>query len=93
MTYVVCQTSKCQQTYPMDFFGEITKDTKDISCEKCGGVLVDSKGRANFSQNPDVRPVVSIEEIEERRRSELKVKRQQLKELQVEIEELEEECQ
>lgn len=91
MVYVVCQTSKCQQTYPMDFFGEITKDTKNIKCEKCGGILVDSNGKANFSQNSDVRPVITIEELEENRVSELKEKRDQLKKLQKEIKELEEE--
>lgn len=90
MVYVVCQTSRCQQTYPMDFFGVITKDTKDVSCEKCGGVLIDSNGKANFSQNPDVRPVTTIEELEEQRAIELREKKTQLKELEKEIKELEE---
>lgn len=48
MTYVVCQTSHCQQTYPLEYFGKVTKETKNVSCEKCGGVLIDENGRANF---------------------------------------------
>jgi len=88
--YVVCQTSKCQQTYPMEYFGEITRETKNISCEKCGGVLVDQHGRANFSQNPTVIPVITVEEIEENRKRRLREKREQLKSLTKEIEELEE---
>jgi hypothetical protein len=91
MTYVVCQTSRCQQTYPLEFLGEITVSTKDISCEKCGGVLVDSEGRANLSQNSTVIPVVTIEEIEKQRESSLKEKRRLLKELKKEIKELEKE--
>lgn len=92
MVYVVCQTSRCQQTYPIDYFGEITKDTKDLSCEKCGGILVDSNGRVNFSQNPDVIPVITTEELEKQRQLTLEIKREILKELQEEIKELEEEC-
>ncbi|HLG26744.1 MAG TPA: hypothetical protein VI423_03070 [Paenisporosarcina sp.] len=91
MTYVVCQTSRCQQTYPLEFFGEITVNTKDVSCEKCGGILVDNEGKANFSQNSTVIPVVTIEEVEKQRDSTLKEKRRLLKELKKEIKELEEE--
>lgn len=90
--YVVCQTHRCQQTYPMEYFGEITKDTKNVSCEKCGGVLIDENGRANFSQNPDVIPVISIEEIEDNRKRRLKQKRMELKALKKEIKELEQEA-
>lgn len=90
MTYVVCQTNKCQQTYPMEFFGVITEETKSVSCEKCGGVLIDDEGRANFSRNDTVIPVVSFEEIEEQKASTLKEKRRQLKNLKKEIKELEE---
>lgn len=28
--YVVCQTGRCQQTYPIEYFGEITEDTKNV---------------------------------------------------------------
>lgn len=89
MTYVVCQTGKCQQTYPMDFFGVITKDTKNVSCEKCGGILIDNEGRANFSQNSTVIPVISYEEIEEQRVTELNSKRNKIKQLEKEIKEIE----
>lgn len=91
MTYVVCQTSRCQQTYPLEFFGEVTANTKNIDCEKCGGVLVDSEGRANFSQNSAVIPVVTIEELEKQRDSDLKEKRKLMKQLKKEIREIESE--
>lgn len=64
--YVVCQTPRCQQTYPIEHF---TPDSKDVACEKCGGVLIDQNGRANFSQNPTVIPVITIEEIEKNQRN------------------------
>ena len=89
--YVVCQTSKCQQTYPLAHFGEVTKDTKNVKCEKCGGVLIDENGRANFSQNPDVRPVIKVEELEAQRKAELKVKHQELARLKKAIRALENE--
>lgn len=91
MAYIVCQTGRCQQTYPMEYFGEITKDTKNISCDKCGGILVDENGRANFSQNATVIPVIVPEEQEAIRKRRLDEKREQLESLQREIEELEEE--
>ncbi|MCR6108601.1 hypothetical protein HXA34_20135 [Salipaludibacillus agaradhaerens] len=93
MAYVVCQTGHCQQTYPMSFLGEVTKETKNIKCEKCGGVLVDNAGRANLSQYATVIPVITIEELEELengKRARLREKKEQLKELEVEIKELEE---
>lgn len=94
-TYVVCQTPHCQQTYQIDELAEkiggITKDTKNVSCEKCGGVLVDGNGRANFSTLPDVRPVVDMEKYEEQQKQRLREKREQLKEIQAEIKELQEE--
>lgn len=90
MTYVVCQTSRCQQTYPMEFFGVVTKETKNVNCEKCGGILVDGEGRANFSQNAAVIPVITFEEIEEQRNKDLKEKRESLKQIEKEIKELEE---
>lgn len=54
--------------------------------------LVDDNGRANFSQNPDVIPVVTIDELEKQRESDLKEKRRKLEELTKEIRELEEEA-
>jgi hypothetical protein len=69
----------------MDFLGKITENTKDIICEKCGGVLVDSEGRANISQNSNVIPVVTIDELEKQRQRELKKKREELDLLEKEI--------
>jgi len=89
MTYVVCQTSKCQQTYPLAYFGEITKHTKNVKCEKCGGILIDNNGRANFSQHATVRPGIKPEELEAQQQAELKEKRKQLKRLKQEIKALE----
>ena len=92
-TYVVCQTPHCQQTYQIDELAEkiggITKDTKNVPCEKCGGVLVDGNGRANFSGNPAVIPVVDMEKYEEQQKRRLRAKREELKEIQEEIQELE----
>jgi ribosomal protein S27E len=87
MTYVVCQTARCQQTYPIEQFA---KDSKNVSCEKCGGVLIDSEGRGNLSRNPTVIPVISVEELKESELAELKEKRIQFKRLKKEIKELEE---
>ena len=89
MTYVVCQTGRCQQTYPLEHLGVITKDTKNINCEKCGGILVDENGRANFSKNAAVIPIIKPDEIEESRKRRLSEKREQLESLQREISELE----
>lgn len=61
MTYVVCQTPKCQQTYPIEDF---KPESVNIACQKCGGVLIDENGRANLSQNPTVIPIVTVEELE-----------------------------
>lgn len=90
MAYIVCQTSKCQQTYPVEQFNA---ESKNIKCEKCNGVLIDKKGRANFSQHSRVIPVIEISELNERREQELKEKRNELATLEREILELEEmEC-
>lgn len=86
MTYVVCQTPKCQQTYPIDQF---TPESKGVSCEKCGGALIDENGRANFSQNPWVIPVITTEELEQNRKERLTRKRAELAALQSEVDELE----
>jgi ribosomal protein S27E len=88
--YVVCQTPRCQQTYPMEHFGVITKDTKNVSCDKCGGVLVDENGKANFSQNATVIPVIDMKEYEKNRKRELKEKKKEFARLKEEIRELEE---
>lgn len=92
-TYAVCQTSYCQQTYELNELAEkiggITKDTKNIACEKCGGVLVDEHGKANLSGNAAVRPVVDMEKYEEQQKRRLREKREELKEIQEEIQELE----
>ena len=89
MTYVVCQTSKCQQTYPIEQFNA---ESKNVFCEKCGGVLIDKDGRANLSQNPTVIPVITFEEIEEGRKRELSKKYKELELLQKDIQELEQEA-
>lgn len=91
MTYVVCQTSHCQQTFPIESLFPINKETKNIRCEKCGGVLVDENGFANFSQHAQVRPVITPEEIEASIQKRLRAKREALAELQEEIQELEKE--
>lgn len=57
--YVVCQSHDCQQTYPLETF---TKQSKNVSCDKCGGVLIDKDGRATFSHNDTVIPVVKLDE-------------------------------
>lgn len=93
--YVVCQTPRCQQTYSEEYmqenFGPITQDTKNIKCPKCNGVLVDNKGKANFSQNAAVIPVIDMKAYEEDRKRRLKEKKKALAELEEEIRELEEE--
>lgn len=62
-TYVVCQTAKCQQTYNINSFKDITSETKNIKCKKCDGVLIDEHGYGNLSQNPQVIPVISKEDM------------------------------
>lgn len=88
MTYLVCQTPKCQQTYPIENF---KPESVSVPCAKCGGVLIDENGRANLSQNPHVIPVITSEEIEQDRKDRLARKREQLAKLQDEIDELEQE--
>lgn len=90
MTYVVCQNGNCAQTYPMYFFEVITKDTKNISCDKCGGVLVDKDGRADLSANPDVLKFITEETLRKQDESELREKKKVLKKITDEIAELEE---
>lgn len=85
MTYVVCQTPKCQQTYPLSKF---PKETVNASCEKCGGIVI-KDGRANFSQNATVIPVITHDEIEQSRKEELSRKRKDLARLQADIQALE----
>lgn len=88
MTYVVCQTPKCQQTYPIVDFSQ---DAKKVPCSKCGGTLIDENGRATFSQHPHVIPVITTEEIEQDRKDRLARKRRELARLQDEISEIEQE--
>lgn len=85
MTYVVCQRPNCQQTYPLSQF---SKETVNASCEKCGGVVI-KDGRANFSQNATVIPVITPGEIEQGRKKELSRKRKDLARLQADIQALE----
>jgi ribosomal protein S27E len=87
MTYVVCQTGRCQRTYPIKQF---TKESKNVFCEKCGGILIDSEGRGNLSRNPTVIPVISLMELKERNEVNLREKRKLLNQLKKEIKELEE---
>lgn len=89
MVYVVCQTKKCQQTYSIDSLGEITKDTKNIKCKKCGGVLIDKNGRGNLSQHADVIPVIDDENDEKIRQEEIRQKRREIDKLKKEIKRLE----
>lgn len=84
--YLVCQTPKCQQTYPI---GDFEPESKNASCEKCGGVVVDGDGRANLSRNPHVIPVITAEEIEQNRKTRLERKRDEMAKLQSEVTELE----
>lgn len=88
MTYLVCQTSKCQQTYPIHNFK--ATDT-NVPCPKCGGVVIDKDGRADLSQNPHVIPVITTEEIEQGRKEKLARKRKELENLQSEVNQLEKE--
>lgn len=85
MTYVVCQTPRCRQTYPMSFFGVVTRETKNISCEKCGGVLVGENGEVILSRNAAVIPVITAEEIENHRQRELTEKQKQVEFLNAQI--------
>lgn len=91
MVYVVCQTGSCQQTYPLEYFGVITRDTKNINCEECGGVLIDEKGRGNFSQNSTVIQVVKAEEVRKQQEMDLVEKRKKMDKLEKQIKQLEEE--
>lgn len=84
--YAVCQTPKCQQTYPLE---DLEPKLKSISCEKCGGIVVDDDGRANLSQNPHVLPVITKEEIDQNRKDRLNRKQYEMTILQAEITELE----
>ena len=87
MAYIVCQTSKCQQTYPVEQFNA---ESKNIKCEKCDGVLIDKNGRANFSQHSRVIPVIEISEMNKNNERKLKEKRNELAALESEISEMEE---
>jgi hypothetical protein len=84
--YLVCQTPKCQQTYPLE---EFEPEAKNVSCKKCGGVVVDGDGRANLSQNPHVIPIITVEEMEQNRKAKLERKRKEMARLQAEVTELE----
>lgn len=89
MVYVVCQTPRCQQTYPLQQF---QKDDRNIHCEKCGGVLIDGHGRANLSQHKHVIPVITLDEIKQNHQKQLHDKRKALADLQEDIADLENEA-
>lgn len=93
--YVVCQRGKCAQTYHIDVIndiaGGIDENTKDVKCPKCNGVLIDSNGRANFSQNSWVIKGIDPLEYKDKLEKELKDKREEMNELELEIMKLEEE--
>lgn len=91
MVYVVCQTKHCAQTYPIDELGAITKDTKNVSCKKCGGVLIDENGRSFISGHPEVFPAYDPKEAAKQRRLELKRKREERARIDEEILALEKE--
>lgn len=95
MTYVVCQTSKCQQTYPLDEVREACNQLGyveyGIQCPKCNGILVGKDGRANFSQNATVIPVMDMCEHNKYIKKKLKDKKKTLKQLKKEIKYLESE--
>ncbi|MGX1195824.1 ssDNA-binding Zn-finger/Zn-ribbon topoisomerase 1 [Metabacillus sp. SLBN-84] len=90
MTYVVCQTPKCQHTYPIQ---DIKPESVNVSCSECGGVLIDENGRANLSRNPHILPVISQEEIERNQKAELLSKREDLARLQKDVDALERQVQ
>lgn len=91
MPYVVCQTKRCAQTYSFDELGVITKETKNIACKKCGGVVIDENGRGLLSQYPDVLPGYDPKEAAKERRRLLREKRQARARIDAEINELEQE--
>lgn len=91
MPYVVCQTKRCAQTYSFDELGVITKETKNIACKKCGGVVIDENGRGLLSQYSDVRRGYDHEEAAKQRRRLLKEKREARARIDDEISQLEQE--
>lgn len=91
MVYVVCQTKRCQQTYPIDYLIEIKKETKNVTCEKCGGILIDKNGRGNLSKHPHVIHVIDDEYNEKIRQEEIQRKRQEFDRLEDDINRLEKE--
>lgn len=86
--YAVCQRSGCQQTHPLTELKAKHPDkesSRNLKCEKCGGILTDKNGRANLSQNPTVIPTITVKELEANRQRRIKEKRAEIKRNQREL--------
>lgn len=92
MVYVVCQKSGCQQTHELNALMKkypTDESTKNLKCEKCGGVLTDEKGNGRLSSLPDVIPTITLEELDAQKRRSIKRKREEIEQAQRELEMLE----
>lgn len=83
--YAVCQRSGCQQTHGLT---ELMKrypteeSTKNLKCDKCGGLLTDERGHANLSANPTIIPTITVKEYEAKKQARIKRKKEEIAQAQ-----------
>lgn len=90
--YAVCQQSGCQQTHGLSVLHinyPSAESTRNLKCEKCGGLLTDENGRANLSRNPEIYTTITLEELERQKQEAIQAKRDEIAESQRHLEMLE----
>lgn len=83
--YAVCQKSGCQQTHGLTELKKrypTEESTKNLKCDKCGGMLTDKDGRANLSANPEIYTTITVEELERQKQEAIQAKRDEIAESQ-----------
>lgn len=97
--YAVCKNGRCAQTYSLDgiikgrseeVFMKDIKITKGYRCEKCGGIVVDTDGKATLSGSPTVVPYITLEELKEQKKCRKKEAKRKIKEAKAELKRIEE---
>lgn len=87
--YAVCQKSGCQQTHGLSVLKinyPSAEASKNLKCEKCGGLLTDENGRANLSRNPKIYTTITVKELEAQRQATIAEKREAVAQAQRELE-------
>lgn len=83
--YVTCLDPACKSTYPLSQF---SKESKSIKCKGCNGFLIDENGVACFTRRMSMTRAFHIAEVEQMRERELFDMQEQMRLLQMNIEDL-----